>query len=118
MVLEEFSLRQNKYSRLIQKELSGIFLTEGKTLFPGAMVTVTVVRMSPDLSVAKVYLSIYTTGEKETFLTNVKTHSKHIRHLLGKRIRHQVKRIPELIFENDDSLDYFDNINKLLHPEK
>ena len=116
--MEEFSLRQNKYSRLIQRELSEIFLQESRALFPGAMVTITVVRMSPDLGVAKVFLSIFTNGDREAFLENIKAQTKHIRHLLGKKIKNQVKKIPELIFLYDDSIDYFENIDKLLSPDK
>jgi len=116
--LEEFSVRQNKFSRLIQKELSEIFLKEGKSLFPGAMVTITVVRVSPSLDYAKVYLSVFTNGNKDEFLENITLKSKHIRYLLGKKIRNQIKKIPELVFLIDDSLDHIDNINKLLYPEK
>jgi len=103
---------------LIQKELSEIFLSESKSLFSGAMVTITVVRVSPDLNHAKVYLSIFTTGDNEEFIAKIKSKSKYIRHLLGKRIKNQVKKIPELVFFTDDSLDHFDKIDKLLHPDK
>ena len=116
--MEEFSIRQNKFSRLIQKELSEIFLKESKSLFPGAMVTITVVRVSPSLDYAKVYLSVFTNSNKDKFLENIKSKSKHIRYLLGKEIRNQIKKIPELVFLMDDSLDHIDSINKLLHPEK
>jgi len=103
---------------LIQRELSEIFLQESKALFPGAMLTITVVRMSPDLGVAKVFLSIFTNGDRETFLEKIKSQTKHIRHLLGKKIKNQVKKIPELIFLYDDSIDYYENIDKLLSPDK
>jgi len=108
------SIRQNKISRLIQKELATYFLTESRNLFSGRMITVTVVRVSPDLSLAKVYLSIYPRNKDEDFVSQVTLHSKAIRNMLGHNIRHQVRVIPELAFYLDDSMDYFERIDKLL----
>lgn len=109
-----YTTRQNKISRLIQKELSEIFQKEMSGIFGNMLVTVTVVRVSPDLAVAKVYLSIYSTQGTEGVLDSLKTNIKQIRNFLGQRIRHQVKKIPELIFYKDDSLDYIDRIDELL----
>lgn len=108
------SIRQNKIARLLQKELAEIFQKESKNLFNGKMVTVTVVRITPDLSLAKVYLSIYPLKENDSFSTIVNQSAKTIRNFLSKRIRHQVRVIPELSFYQDDSLDYIDNITNLL----
>lgn len=108
------SIRQNKIARLLQKELAEIFQKESRSLFNGKLVTVTVVRVAPDLSLAKVYLSIYPLKENDIITAIINQRTKAIRNLLGKRIRHQLRVIPELSFYQDDSLDYIDNISKLL----
>ncbi len=108
------SLRQNKVSRLIQRELSEIFQLESRRLFNGKMITVTVVRLSGDLGLAKVYLSIFPVKEDEDALKAVNDQKSRIRFELGNRIRNQLRRIPELMFYLDDSIDYADNIDKLL----
>jgi ribosome-binding factor A len=108
------SVRQNKIARLIQKELASIFQAESRNFFPGRMVTVTVVRVSPDLGLAKVYLSVFPHNREEDFIALVTPHTKHIRNTLGRTIRHQVRVIPELAFYIDDSMDYFEKIDKLL----
>jgi ribosome-binding factor A len=108
------SLRQQKVSRLLQKELSEIFRANAKALFEGNFITVTIVRVSPDLGSAKIYLSIMLAGDKEAVLNNVKEQTAAIRRLLGNVIRRQVRVIPELSFFLDDSLDYAENIEKLL----
>ena len=86
--------RQNKISRLIQKELSEIFLLQTKSM-NGVLVSVSAVRISPDMSIARVYLSVF-------------------RYELGTRVRHQLRIIPELKFFVDDSLDYAERIDELL----
>lgn len=106
--------RLSKVSRLLQKDLGDIFQKEGVSLFRGKIITVTSVRVSPDLGVAKVYISIFPTDKKEDILETVKVHSKQIRHELAQRVRHQLRVVPELIFYLDDSLDYIENIDKLL----
>ncbi len=108
------SIRQKKVSRLIQKELSTIFQYNSRDLFKGLIITVTVVHVTPDLAIAKVYLSLFPADNKDDFLEQVKKRSGFIRHELSKKIRHQVKSIPELAFYLDDSLDYVDNIEQLL----
>ena len=108
------SVRQNKIARLIQKELAVLFQAESKNLFPGRMVTVTMVRVTPDLALAKVYLSVFPNSKDEDIVAQVKPHSKHLRSLLGQNIRHQVRVIPDLVFYLDDSMDYFERIDKLL----
>jgi ribosome-binding factor A len=108
------SVRQNKIARLLQKELATYFQTENRNILPGRMITVTVVRISPDLSLAKVYLSIYPKNANEDSLGVVSSHVKEIRNVLGRKIRHQVRIIPELAFFLDDSMDYVERIDKLL----
>jgi ribosome-binding factor A len=108
------STRQNKVARLIQKELGDIFLKESKDHYGGKMISVTVVRMTPDLGLAKVYLSVYPMqGEKDP-LSEVHENQSRLRYELGNRIRHQVRIVPELVFIIDDSLDYLENIERLL----
>lgn len=78
------------------------------------MITVTQVRVSPDLGVAKIYVSLFPVKEKDKMLELIKKNTSEIRGLLGKRIRHQARVIPELVFYIDDSLDYAERINELL----
>lgn len=99
---------------MIQKELATFFQAQSRILFPGRMITVTVVRVSPDLGLAKVYLSIYPHGPEENYISTIEQHAGAIRNGLARNIRHQVKIIPELAFYLDDSMDYLDRINKLL----
>lgn len=106
--------RQQKISRLLQKELAEIFQQESRNLASGALITVTVVRISPDMSVAKVYLSFFPVKDTEKFLENVKENVKVIRGLLGQRVKEQLRIVPELVFYIDDSLDYADKIDRLL----
>jgi ribosome-binding factor A len=106
--------RQNKVSRLIQKELGDIFQREGNGMFSGKMITVTAVRITSDLGQARIFLSIFPSPQKKDFENILQEHSNHIRHELGNRIRYQLRSIPELHFFLDDSLDYIDNIDRLL----
>ena len=105
--------RQNKISRLIQKELSEIFLLQTKAMH-GVLVSVSVVRISTDMSYARVYLSIFPSGKSEEIIKNINDNTKSIRFELGNRVRHQLRIIPELKFFVDDSLDYVEKIDKLL----
>lgn len=106
--------RLQKVGRLIQKELSEIFQHEGSAKFPGKMLTITQVRVSPDLSVAKVYVSIFPSNDADKTLELIRDNSKFLRGELGKRVRHQLRVIPELTFFIDDSLDYIEKIDQLL----
>lgn len=106
--------RLQKVGRLIQKELSEIFLLQTKAS-NGMLVSVTSVRVSPDLGIARVNLSIFPSEKGEETLKNIRENTKSIRFDLGQRIRMQVRKIPELSFYLDDSLDYLENIDKLLN---
>jgi len=108
------STRQQKVGRLIQKELGLLFQEKARTAFSGKMITVTTVRMTPDLGVARVYLSIFPLDKEEDFISVIREQVKTLRHELGNRVRHQIRIIPELVFILDDSLDYMDNIESLL----
>jgi len=109
--------RLPKIERLIQKELGEIFLSETRQLH-GILVSVTKVRMSPDLSVSKAYLSIYPSVKSNEIMENINRQKKSIRYELGLRIGKQVRRIPELVFFLDDSIDYLENIDHLLNQDK
>ena len=109
--------RQNKISRLLQKELSVIFQSQTRMMH-GVMVSVTRVRISPDVSVCTAYLSIFPSEKSDEILKNVTANEKTIRYELGTRVRHQLRIIPELRFFVDDSLDYIDHIDSLLKDEK
>lgn len=107
------SKRQQKYSKLIQKELGDIFQRESRPLIGNAMVTVTHVIMSPDLGVAKVYLSFLLANNKELF-EKIDEHKKEIRKHLGRRIGKTVRSIPELVFYPDDSSAYAQHMDKII----
>ncbi|MGQ7870127.1 30S ribosome-binding factor RbfA [Sunxiuqinia sp. sy24] len=109
------STRQQKISRLLQKELADIFQKESRNLFMGKMISVTVVRVSPDLGLAKAYISIFPTEERKEVLKQVRIANPRIRGLLGRKVGKQLRVIPELEFYIDDSLDYIDNIDRLLN---
>lgn len=108
------STRQNKVGRQIQKDISEIINAQSKQLFPGKMFTITSVRVSNDLGQAKIYVSIFPSDESEKLVKELNLHVSLFRNELGNRMRNQVKKIPELIFYLDDSLDYLENIEKLL----
>ncbi|NDW18855.1 30S ribosome-binding factor RbfA [Dysgonomonas sp. 216] len=107
------STRQQKISRLIQKELGDIFLLQTKQM-QGVLISVSAVRVSPDLGLAKTYLSIFPSEKGKELLENIKANVKAIRFDLGQRVGKQLRVIPELAFYIDDSLDYLENIDKLL----
>ena len=105
--------RQNKIARLIQKELSEIFLLQTKSM-PGVLVSVSIVRISPDMSYARAYLSVFPSERGDEIVKNINDNMKSIRYELGNRVRHQLRIIPELKFFVDDSLDYAEKIDQLL----
>ncbi len=105
--------RQEKISRMLQKELGEIFLLYAREL-QGTLITVTGVRISPDLGIAHTHLSIFPSNKSIAVLEKVKEDTKAIRFDLGKRVRHQLRIVPSLFFHVDDSLDYLENIDKLL----
>lgn len=109
--------RQQKINRLIQKELSEIFLLDTKKV-RGVLISVSIVRVSPDLGNAKVYLSIFPSDKAKELLANIQANVKAIRFDLGQRVGKQLRVIPELSFYLDDSLDYIENIDRLLNPDK
>ncbi len=110
------STRQQKVSRLLQKDLADIFQKEAVSLCGGALVSVTIVRVAPDLSFAKVYISIFVPGgNTASVFALVQQNTKKIRTMLAQRVGKQLRVVPELVFAIDDSLDYIEHIDNLLH---
>ena len=105
--------RQNRIARLLQKELSLIFQSQTRMMH-GTMVSVTRVKISPDLSICTAYLSIFPSDKGEDLMNNINANVKTIRYELGTRVRNQMRIIPELRFFIDDSLDYIEHIDELL----
>jgi ribosome-binding factor A len=108
------SLRQQKVNKLLAKELAEIFRSEARAMFGGGFITVTGVRVSPDLSLAKVYVSIMATRDKQVVFKLIQDQNSHIRRKLGSVIGKQLRIVPELMFYIDDSLDYAMKIEELL----
>ena len=107
--------RLDKVNKLILKELGDIFQRELKPAVPSLMITVTHVKVTSDLGYAIVYLSIFGVDDKKKVVEEVSQNARAIRGMLGNRIRHQMRVVPELRFIEDDSLDYIENIDNLLH---
>ena len=105
--------RQNKIARLIQKELSDIFQRQTSAM-RGVLVSVSVCRISPDLSVCRVYLSVFPSERAEEIVGNINANQRQVRYELGTRVGKQLRIIPELKFFVDDSLDYAQHIDELL----
>ena len=105
--------RQNRISRLLQKELSLIFQSQTRMMH-GVMVSVTRVKISPDLSICTAYLSIFPSEKGEEIIKAVTKNQATIRYDLGQKVRNQLRIIPELRFFIDDSLDYINHIDELL----
>ena len=109
--------RLEKIARLIQKELSEIFRLEtAKTR--GTLVSVSTVRVSPDLSIARIYLSVFPSDQGAAVVKNVNDNEKQVRYNLAQCVRYQLRRTPELVFYLDDSLDYIEHIDELLQTDK
>ena len=105
--------RTSKVNRLLQKELSELFRLQTASL-PGVLITVTSVSISPDLGIAHVRLSIFPNDKAEELLNAIKHNTATIRFDLGKRVKSQLRRLPELYFHIDDSLNYLERIDELL----
>lgn len=106
--------RQAKISRLLQKELSEIFRQQTSKTH-GVIVSVSTVRVTPDLSIAKAYLSVFPTEKSAEMIENINNSAKTIRYELAQKVRFQLRKVPELQFYLDDSLDYAANIDSLLN---
>lgn len=109
------SKRQQKISRLLQKDLGEIFRLMAQDHLRGYLITVTKVNITPDMSIARVFLSLFGPGEKSEIFKSINKHKKDIRHQLAIRVKGQLRIIPDLEFVVDDSLDYIENIERLLN---
>ncbi|KQN38084.1 30S ribosome-binding factor RbfA [Pedobacter sp. MC2016-05] len=107
------SKRQQKFAGVLQEELAQVFQREGGAFLPNTLVTITRVRVSPDLAVAKVYLSFFNTTNTTLSINTVNAHAGEIRYKLGARIRHQVRVVPELTFFVDDTNEYVERMDHL-----
>jgi ribosome-binding factor A len=112
--MEEYTTRQNKISRLIQKELSELLRRDTPILAKGRILSVTKVRVTKDMSLARCYLSIFPSTGSGEILNEIKVHKGKYRGEIGNLVRHQLRIVPELEFFIDDSLDYIEKIDKLL----
>lgn len=108
------STRQQKIGRQVLRDISDIFSKEAASLLRGAMVSVTLVRMSPDFALAKVYLSVFPFDKCAEVMESMEQNNWMIRKALGTRVKHQLRIVPELVFYIDDSLEYISTIDKLL----
>lgn len=107
------SKRQQKVGRQIQKDLGDIFQKEASHLVNGALVTITGVKVSPDLSVARAYISVLPDQKKAEVLESLKDNLKLLRQKLGARVRHQLRIVPELSLYIDDTTEYMEKVDKL-----
>lgn len=106
--------RQEKIARLIQKEMGLMFQNELSNLGAGGMITVTKAKISSDLSIARVYLSLLAVDDTDLVIKTINDNERDIRFMFGKKIRNQLRIVPHLKFFLDDSLDYYENIERLL----
>ena len=109
------SIRQERVAELLKRELSMIFQREANTWFGGLFITVTQVRIGPDLGLAKVYLSFMAVSDKEKALKSVEEENWRVRKALGSKVGKQLRRVPELNFYLDDSLDFVDEVQRALN---
>ena len=109
------SNRQQKVAKQLQKDLGEIIQSQGMSTYKGTMISVTEVRVSPDLALAKVFLSIFPSAKAKEAMEVINENNKSIRGELGKRVRHQLRIVPELTFFIDESLDRLQQIDDLLN---
>ena len=107
------SKRQQKFASLLQEELAAIFQRKGEAYLPNTFVTITKVRVSPDLATAKIYLSFFNTSNTSLSLATVNAHANEIRYKLGARIRHQARVVPSLTFFVDDTNQYVERMDAI-----
>lgn len=106
--------RQQKFSRLIQKELSDIFQRDKRGILDNAFITIADVKVSPDLSVARIYLSMTLAKDKEKILEKINGSKKEIRKALGERIGKQVRIVPEIVFFIDEVEENASRIDEII----
>jgi ribosome-binding factor A len=107
------SKRQQKFAGVIQQDLASIFQREGNNYLPNTMVTITKVRVTPDLAIARVFLSFFNSTNNALALQTIKQHASEIRYKLGAKIKDQVRIIPQLEFFVDDTSEYVERMDKI-----
>lgn len=107
------SKRQQKFAGVIQEDLATIFQREGMNYLPNTLVTITKVRVTPDLAIARVFLSFFNGTNNQQALQAIKSHASEIRYKLGARIKDQVRVIPQLEFFVDDTSEYVERMDKI-----
>lgn len=112
--MEGESTRQQKVGKQLQRDVAEIIREKGMAAYNGAMVSVTAVKVSPDLSLARVHLSVFPSSKAKEVLEIVTASSRELRYNLGSRVAKQLRIVPELAFFIDDSLDYVQHIDELL----
>lgn len=113
----EETQRQRKIASVLQRDLVDVLQKAAQDGMQGVIISVSKVTVTPDLGVAKVYLSIFPSNNRDSIIKGVTENAPLIRHELAKRTRNQLRRMPELLFFGDDSLDYIENIDKSLKGE-
>jgi len=109
--------RQKKIAGVLQQDLVDVLQRAAQNGMRGVIISVSKVSVTPDLGVAKVYLSIFPSERRDEIIEGVKSNTPLIRHEMAKRTRNQLRRMPELLFFGDDSLDYIEDIDKSLRGE-
>lgn len=112
--MESESTRQQKVARQIQKDLAEIIRARGMAAYDGAMLTVSGVKITPDLALAKVYVSVFPSAKAGPVMHKLEEENSRLRGELGRRVAKQLRVVPELAFYLDDSLDYVEHIDELL----
>jgi len=107
------TIRQEKFSRLIQKELGSIFIKEGKKLFGDAIISVTRIIASPDLGHVKIYLNFINVKDTNAFMERIRDRTGEIKWILGKKIKNEIRKMPDLAFYYDDTLDYMEKMDQI-----
>ncbi len=107
------SKRQQKFAGVIQQDLAAIFQRESINYLPNTLITITKVRVTPDLAIARVFLSFFNNTNTPLALQTIKSHANEIRYKLGARIKDQVRIIPQLEFFVDDTSEYVERMDKI-----
>ncbi len=108
------TIRQNQVAELIRRHFSMVLIDQGRLIYGDALVTVTEVKMSPDLTLAKVYLSVYNTDNKQAPILEMEDKQQELRQALAHRVRNHIRRVPDLNFYLDDTLDELEKVDRLL----
>jgi ribosome-binding factor A len=112
--MDKETTRQQKVARQIQKDLAEIIRLRGMAAYDGAMLTVSGVKITPDLALAKVYVSVFPSAKAVDVMEQLGEETSRLRGELGRRVSKQLRIVPELVFYLDDSLDYVEHIDELL----